>query len=34
MSKRYSYHGVGEQHLISLGWWVVIIGVAIFWLWK
>ncbi len=34
MSKRYSYHGVGEQHSISLRWWVLMIGVVLFWVRK
>ncbi len=34
MAKRYSYHGVGEQHSVGLGWWLILIGAVLLWVLK
>ena len=34
MGKRFSYESEGEKLSISVGWWFVIMSVAILWLWK
>jgi len=34
MGKRYCYQSVGEEPMMGVGWWFIILSVAILWSWK
>jgi len=34
MSQRYCYQSEGEKPMMGGGWWLILMSVAILWLWK